>query len=145
MLGGGRGWAAARAARVVMGPIELEGAHPAKQRLEHPEWPARGPACAAWCAAWCAALCSLGPLLQASLPLHRLGSGFRLGLGLGPGVGLGLWGSGSPPQVGELPRVHGRAEQEERRHRGGRLVGVGSGLGLGSGSGSGSGSGGWLG
>ena len=52
VLGGGRGCAAARAARAVMGPIELEGAHPAKQRLEHPEWPARGPACAAWCAAW---------------------------------------------------------------------------------------------
>ena len=40
-------------------------------------------------------------------------------------------GIATPPQVGELPRVHRRAEQEERRDRGGRLVGLELGLGLG--------------
>ena len=80
---GGEGWGRGVGGGAARGSgddwtMEQEEAHPAKQRLAHPEWPEWLPRAEA-CEVWCAAPCSLDASLDASLPpmlppCHRLAS-----------------------------------------------------------------------
>jgi hypothetical protein len=103
--GGGRWFGSRLAARAVMEPIGCGGGAPGKAAIGAPRVTrVAGP--------WGGVR---GVLRGAVLARH-----------VAPGIA-------TSPQVGELPRVHRRAKQEERRGRGGRLIALGLGLGLGLG------------